>query len=62
MKYKLIIIIFILMLNGCGKVGPLALPKEKLDKTVISYPCDKECEKNFENEKQRQKSIILQTD
>ena len=59
-------ILTILMLSaailGCGKVGPLSLPEEKLDKSVITYPCDEECLKNFEEEKIRQQSVILQTD
>ena len=50
------------IISNCGKVGPLALPEEKLDKTVITYPCDEECKKKFEEEKQRQQSVILQTD
>ena len=51
-----------LLLNGCGKVGPLSLPEDKLDKSVITYPCDKECMKVFEAEKKRQQSVTLQTD
>ena len=47
---------------GCGKIGPLSLPKEKLDKSVITYPCDEKCQKRFEEEKIRQQSVILQTD
>ena len=47
---------------GCGKVGPLSLPEDKLDKSVITYPCDEECQKRFEEEKTRQQSVILQTD
>ena len=54
--------LFITFLWGCGKVGPLSLPKDKLDKSIISYPCDKGCEKAFEEEKKRQKSVIIQTD
>tara|TARA_B100000427_G_C15032028_1_gene387310 strand:- start:300 stop:461 length:162 start_codon:yes stop_codon:yes gene_type:complete len=50
------------LLSGCGKVGPLALPEDKVDKTVISFPCDKECEKIFEEEKKRQQSVILNTE
>tara|TARA_B110000014_G_C20034907_1_gene537603 strand:+ start:641 stop:829 length:189 start_codon:yes stop_codon:yes gene_type:complete len=62
MKYKLIIFFFVFLLSSCGKVGPLNLPEDKLNKSVISYPCDVECEKIFEAEKQRQKSVIIQTD
>tara|TARA_B110000438_G_scaffold31721_1_gene31237 strand:+ start:1173 stop:1364 length:192 start_codon:yes stop_codon:yes gene_type:complete len=63
MRTKIISILIILfILNGCGKVGPLALPKDKLDKSVISYPCDEVCMKKFEEEKLRQQSVTLQTD
>ena len=37
-------------------------PKEKLDKSIITYPCDDICMEKFEAEKQRQQSVILQTD
>ena len=56
------LIILTASIYGCGKVGPLSLPKEKLDKSVITYPCDEECQKKFEEEKKRQQSVILQTD
>jgi len=56
------ILIILFILNGCGKVGPLALPEDKLDKSVISYPCDEACMKKFEEEKLRQQSVTLQTD
>ena len=56
------IIFMTLLLSGCGKVGPLALPEDKVDKTVISFPCDEECEKIFEEEKKRQQSVILNTE
>ena len=59
---KYIIFAFLLLLIGCGKVGPLTLPEDKVDKSIITYPCDEECEKKFEEEKKRQQSIILQTD
>lgn len=63
MKIKIITILILLFtLNGCGKVGPLALPEEKLDKSVITYPCDDACMENFEAEKLRQQSVTLQTD
>jgi len=58
----IIFISLIMLLNNCGKVGPLSLPKDKLDKSVITYPCDKKCEKEFNQEKQRQLSVIIQTD
>ena len=64
MTLKKIFTFFILItfLWGCGKVGPLNLPEDKLDKSVITYPCDEECKKIFEEEKIRQQSVILQTD
>ena len=62
MKIKIITILILLFtLNGCGKVGPLALPEEKLDKSVITYPCDDACMEKFEAEKLRQQSVTLQT-
>ena len=54
----IILIALILVLNNCGKVGPLSLPEDKLDKSVISYPCDQECEKRFEEEIQKCLKII----
>ena len=33
---------------GCGKVGPLSFPEDKIDRSIISYPCDEECQKKFE--------------
>ena len=64
MKLKRIFIFLILatLIWGCGKVGPLSLPEDKLNKSVITYPCNEECQKKFEEEKTRQQSIILQTD
>ena len=64
MIYKKIFItlLFSLLLYCCGKVGPLSLPEDKLDKSVITYPCDEECQKLFEEEKQRQQSVILQSE
>ena len=50
------------IISNCGKVGPLTLPEDKLDKSVITYPCDEKCKKLFEEEKQRQQSVIIQTD
>ena len=50
------------IISNCGKVGPLTLPEEKLNKTIITYPCDEECKQLFEEEKQRQQSVILQVD
>ena len=37
-------------------------PEEKLDKSIITYPCNEDCKKKFEEEKQRQQSVILQVD
>ena len=56
------IIMLATLIWGCGKVGPLSLPEDKLDKSVISYPCDEVCQQKFEEEKIRQQSVILQTD
>ena len=50
------------IISNCGKIGPLTLPEEKLDKSIITYPCDKECKKKFEEEKKRQQSVIVNTD
>lgn len=50
------------MITGCGKVGPLTLPEDKLDKSVITYPCDKDCLERFEAEKKRQQSISIPKD
>jgi len=64
MMFKKIFTILILsvLVWSCGKVGPLSLPEDKLDKSVITYPCNEECQKRFEEEKKRQQSVILQTD
>ena len=51
-----------LLFYGCGKVGPLSLPEDKLDKSVITYPGDEACMELFEAEKERQQSVTLQTD
>ena len=60
MKIKIITaLILLFILNGCGKVGPLALPEDRLDKSVITYPCDKTCKENFEAEKLRQQSVAI---
>ena len=63
MKIKIFLVLFLLfILSSCGKVGPLALSEETLDKTVITYPCDAKCLEEFEAEKQRQQSIVIQSD
>ena len=59
---RILVVIFLLsLLWSCGKVGPLSLPEEKLDKSVISYPCDAECMTRFEEEKKRQQSVVIET-
>ena len=61
MKIKILIILMLsCILNACGKVGPLALPEDKLDKSVITYPCDEACLEKFEEEKLRQQSVTIQ--
>jgi len=55
-------LILVTSLYSCGKIGPLSLPEDKLNKSVITYPCDEECQKRFEEEKKRQKSVIIETD
>ena len=63
MTRLIILIIFISpLLYSCGKVGPLSLPEDKLDKSIITYPCDEDCIEKFEAEKKRQQSVTLQTD
>ena len=47
----LIMMLFATLLLGCGKVGPLSLPEDKLDKSIITYPCDEECQKNLKKKK-----------
>ena len=62
MKNFVFISAIILLLASCGKVGPLSLPEDKLDKSVITYPCDESCMERFEEEKQRQQSVVIQAD
>ena len=60
---KFIITFFILLLiYGCGKVGQLSLPEDQLDKSVITYPCDEACLERLDEEKQRQQSVIVETE
>ena len=61
-KNILITLVLLILISGCGKVGPLALPEDKLDKSIITYPCDEACIEKFEAEKLRQQSVILQTE
>ena len=62
MKNFVFISAIILLLASCGKVGPLSLPEDKLNKSVITYPCDEACMERFEEEKQRQQSVVIQAD
>tara|TARA_B100000900_G_C20490008_1_gene679156 strand:- start:223 stop:411 length:189 start_codon:yes stop_codon:yes gene_type:complete len=62
MKNYLYILMFSFFLISCGKVGPLSLPEDELDKSVITYPCDEACLEKFEAEKERQQSVIIQTE
>jgi len=63
MAHRIIALIALaIFTTACGKIGPLNLPKDKLDKSVITYPCDEACIEKFEAEKQRQQSVIIQTD
>ena len=62
MKNIVFISAIILLLAGCGKVGPLSLPEDKVDKSVITYPCDEVCMERFEEEKKRQQSVVIQSD
>ena len=59
---KIIVFLFLLLLTACGKVGPLSLPEDQVDKSVISYPCDDDCLEKFEEEKKRQQSVVLETE
>ena len=58
---KIIVFLFLLLLTVCGKVGPLSLPEDQVDKSVITYPCDEACLKKFEEEKKRQQSVVIET-
>ena len=62
MKNIVFLSVIMLLLASCGKVGPLSLPEDIIDKSVITYPCDEDCMKRFEEEKQRQQSVVIQTD
>ena len=43
MMIRLIFLSFLLCTFSCGKVGPLSLPEDQVDKSVITYPCDEAC-------------------
>ena len=62
MKNYLYILLIPFFIFGCGKVGPLSLPEDKLDKSVITYPCDEACMEKFEAEKEKQQSVTIQTE
>ena len=62
MKNYLYILIIGYFLFGCGKVGPLSLSEDKLDKSIITYPCDEACMEKFEAEKERQQSVTITTE
>ena len=62
MKNIVFLSVIMLLLTSCGKVGPLSLPEDKIDKSVITYPCDEVCMERFEEEKQRQKSLVIEAD
>ena len=62
MKNNVFLSVIMLLLSSCGKVGPLSLPENKLDKSVFTYPCDEACMERFEEEKQRQQSVVIQAD
>ena len=59
---KILLLLVALSIFSCGKVGPLSLPEDKLDKSIITYPCDEDCMKKFEEEKKRQQSVIIQAE
>ena len=59
---KIFVFLILLCLTSCGKVGPLSLPEDQVDKSVISYPCDEACLENLEEEKKRQQSVVLETE
>ena len=59
---KIFIFLFLLFLTACGKVGPLSLPEDQVDKSVITYPCDEACLEKIEEEKKRQQSVVVETE
>ena len=56
---RLILLSFLLFTFSCGKVGPLSLPEDQVDKSVITYPCDEACLEKLEEEKKRQQSVVI---
>ena len=59
---KIFVFLFLLCLAGCGKVGPLSLPEDQVDNSVITYPCDEACLEKLNEEKKRQQSVIVETE
>ena len=59
---RLILLSSLLFTFSCGKVGPLSLPENQIDKSVISYPCDEECLEQYEEKKNRQQSVVINTE
>ena len=59
---RLILLSSLLFTFSCGKVGPLSLLENQIDKSVISYPCDEECLEQYEEEKNRQQSVVINTE
>ena len=59
---KIFLFLFLLCLAGCGKVGPLSLPEDQVDNSVITYPCDEACLEKLNEEKKRQQSVIVETE
>ena len=57
--FRLILFSFLLFTFSCGKVGPLSLPEDQVDKSVITYPCDEACLEKLEEEKKRQQSVVI---
>ena len=55
-------ILILFCLYGCGKVGPLSLPEDQIDKSVITYPCDEACLEKLEEEKKRQQLVVIETE
>ena len=58
----ILLLSFLLFTFSCGKVGPLSLPEDQVDKSVITYPCDEACLEKLEEEKKRQQSVVINTD
>ena len=59
---RFFVFLFLIFLAGCGKVGPLSLSEDQVDKSVITYPCDEACLEKLEEEKKRQQSVVVDTE